>query len=300
MLSSVFCSSISCGWICMSKRREISNRRSSTCAEGDVLERLVEDRLAHGAHRRLHLVDARAGGHPAGLHVQLRDAPVVAVEHREEILRQIVLVARIERADDAEVDRRVARLLRIVDQHEDVAGMHVGVEEVVAEHLREEDLARRSRPAARCRCRAACRRARSLIGTPWMRSMTMTSVRQQVPVHLRHVQQRGAGEIALQLRGVGRLAHQVQLIEDGLLVLAHHLDAAAAAVPRASSAPRAPRARTAPRGRARCCARMPGRSTLTTTSRPSLQRAPRAPARSRRPPAASRRSSANSSPSGRP
>ena len=29
---------------------------------------------------------------------------------------------------------------RIVDQHEDVAGVHVGVEEIVLEHLREEDL----------------------------------------------------------------------------------------------------------------------------------------------------------------
>jgi hypothetical protein len=66
--------------------------------------------------------------------------PVVAIEHRQEILRQVALVARLKRADDAEIDRRVARLLRVVDQHEDIARMHVGVEEVVAEHLREENL----------------------------------------------------------------------------------------------------------------------------------------------------------------
>ena len=47
-----------------------------------------------------------------------------------------------------------------------------------------------------------------------------------VPVDLRHVQQRGAGEIALELRGVGGLAHQVELIEHGFLVLAHDLAAA--------------------------------------------------------------------------
>ena len=32
------------------------------------------------------------------------------------------------------------RLRRVVDQHEDVSRVHVGVEEVVLEHLREEDL----------------------------------------------------------------------------------------------------------------------------------------------------------------
>ncbi len=61
----------------------------------------------------------------------------------------------------------------------------------------------------------------------------------QLPVHLRHVQQRRAGEIALQLRGVGRLAHQVELVEDGLVVFAHHLDRPQAPRLAASSAPRA-------------------------------------------------------------
>ena len=39
--------------------------------EGDLLQRPVEYRLAHGAHRRFDLVHARARGHPAGLDVQL-------------------------------------------------------------------------------------------------------------------------------------------------------------------------------------------------------------------------------------
>ena len=71
--------------------------------------------------------------------MQLRDPPVVAVEYRQEILRQVMLIARIERADDSEVHRCVARVLRVVSQHEYVPGMHVGVEEIVAEHLGEED-----------------------------------------------------------------------------------------------------------------------------------------------------------------
>ena len=41
----------------------------------------------------------------------------------------------------------------------------------------------------------------------------------EVPVDLRHVEQRAAGEVALELRGVGGLAHQVELVQDRLLVL---------------------------------------------------------------------------------
>ncbi len=36
--------------------------------------------------------------------------------------------------------RSVTRMLGIIQQHEDVAGMHVRVKEVVPERLREEDL----------------------------------------------------------------------------------------------------------------------------------------------------------------
>ena len=60
----------------------------------------------------------------------------------------------------------------------------------------------------------------SLMGTPWMRSITITFDAAVVPVDLGHVEQRRAREVALELRGVGGLAHQVELVENGLLVLA--------------------------------------------------------------------------------
>src|SRR5207237_10130650 len=94
--------------------------------EGDVLARTMQDRLAHRAPRGLHLVEARTGGHPAGLEVQLRDPPVIAIEDREEVLREVILVARIERAEDAEVDRRVARPQRLASAQADIAGTHAG------------------------------------------------------------------------------------------------------------------------------------------------------------------------------
>ena len=95
----------------MLKRREISNSRSSSVPNEMSLSGLSKI----GSHT-VRIADSISstrvsGGHPAGLDVQHGDAPIVAVEHREEILGEVVLVARIERADDAEVDRRVARIL---------------------------------------------------------------------------------------------------------------------------------------------------------------------------------------------
>ena len=51
-------------------------------AEVDLLQRPVEDRLAHRADRALELVHARVARHPARLDVRDRDAVVVAVEER--------------------------------------------------------------------------------------------------------------------------------------------------------------------------------------------------------------------------
>ena len=44
-----------------------------------------------------------------------------------------------ERAHDAEVDGAVARRFGVTGVHEDVAGVHIGVEEAVAKDLGEED-----------------------------------------------------------------------------------------------------------------------------------------------------------------
>jgi hypothetical protein len=78
MLSRVFCSMTSCGWISTLKRREVWNRRSSTRPNEISLQRPVEDRFADGADRGLELVDAGIGRRPAGFDVRHRDALVVA------------------------------------------------------------------------------------------------------------------------------------------------------------------------------------------------------------------------------
>ena len=109
-------------------------------AQRDFLQRPVEDRLAHGADFAFQLVDARLGGNPSRLDVSGRDTMIVAPEEGEKILCEVVLVGLRKRAHDAEIERDVLAVIRRIGGHEDVARMHIGVKETVAEHLCEEDL----------------------------------------------------------------------------------------------------------------------------------------------------------------
>src|SRR5579864_1829355 len=108
-------------------------------AERNFLQRPVEDRLAHDADFAFELVDARVRGHPSRLEVRCRNAAVVAPEERQEVLREIALVALRQRAHDAEVERDVPGVIGRVDADEDIARVHIRVKKAVAEHLREED-----------------------------------------------------------------------------------------------------------------------------------------------------------------
>ncbi len=93
-----------------------------------------------GADRAFEFLDPRVRRHPARFEVQCRDAVVVALEEREEILREIVLVEVGERADDPEIQRDIAPEGRFGDADLDVARVHVRMKEPIAEHLREKDL----------------------------------------------------------------------------------------------------------------------------------------------------------------
>src|SRR5579864_4233182 len=72
--------------------------------------------------------------------MQRRDTVIVALEKGKEVLRQIVFVEIRQRTDDAEIKRDIPSEMRRIETHLDVARVHVGVKEAVAEHLREEDL----------------------------------------------------------------------------------------------------------------------------------------------------------------
>ena len=268
-LSSVFCSSTSCGWISTLKRRDARKSCSSTLPSeisdsgrskiGSSTTRIS----ASSSSTRV------SGGHPARLDVRGRHAVVVAAEEREEVLREIALVALRQRAHDAEVERDVLAVVGAVGRDEDVARVHVGVEEAVAEHLREEDLDAGARQPLQVDARA--RRARSTwpIGMPAIRSITMHFAAAPVPVHRGHQQQRRMPEIAAQLRAVGRLARQVELVARASSRIRRRPRAAAGACRRTTaSRPASRRSCISAMSFSITCA-MFGRSTLTATGVPS-------------------------------
>ena len=79
-------------------------------------------------------------GNPAGFQMQTRHLGIIAIEKGEEVACQIILVLPGECADDRAVDGDVRRVFRIVGVDENIAGVHVCMEKIVDENLREESL----------------------------------------------------------------------------------------------------------------------------------------------------------------
>ena len=195
--------------------------------EGDLRQGLAKDGLADGADGGLELVDPGLGGDPARGDVQFGDAAVVMLEEGQQVLRQVALILVGQGADDAEVHGDVAA----AGLDEDVAGVHVGMKEVVAEDLGEEDL----HPTLAQQLHADPLGLEPL-DLPHRSSIDPLHDQDagvaQVPVDLGHVKRLAAEKVLAQLAGVGRLALQVELIEDGLAVVVHHLHRPqAAAIP---------------------------------------------------------------------
>jgi hypothetical protein len=188
MFSSVFCSRISCGWIAHVEAPRDVEQAQQHGAEGDVLQRLVEDRLAASCGSPIPSRRRACRRHPAGFDVQHRDAPVVAVEHGQEVLGEVVLVARVERADDAEVDRGVARARGVVGSTKMLPGCMSAWKKLWRNTCVKKIFTPFSASSG-CWCPPARSFAMSLICTPWMRSITITFDAAPVPVDLGHIEQ---------------------------------------------------------------------------------------------------------------
>ena len=154
--------------------------------------------------------------------MQLRHTAVVALEKGKQVARQIVLVLGSQAADDAAVDGDVLRGPRVHGADKNIAGVHVGVEEAVAEHLGEENL-------------HATFGQHLHVGTLVGQGLKVGDLdpvdtlhhqhfgAAPVPVDLRHIHQRRAFEVAPQLTGVGRFAQQVEFVVNGFFVVADHI-----------------------------------------------------------------------------
>ena len=125
-------------------------------------------------------------------------------------------------ADDTEVQRNVAIEIVRPDAHQDVARVHVGVEEAIAEDLREENLHAIARELFQIDAGGA--HAVELADGDTVDPLHHQHVAPAVvPVHLRDAQQRGTLEVALELIGVGGLAHQIQFVVQVVVEFVDHL-----------------------------------------------------------------------------
>ena len=97
------------------------------------------DRLADGADRLGEGGDIVRGRHVAGLEMHLGDATVVARDEAVEDFGQEAPLLLAEPAGNAEIDRNDGA----VRLDEQIAGMHVGVEEAVAQRVAQEGLDQR-------------------------------------------------------------------------------------------------------------------------------------------------------------
>ena len=94
----------------------------------DVFGGAVVDRLADGADRLRETLHRMVARHVAGVEMDLRGALIVARDEAEQDFGEEAALLRAEPAHDAEVDRDQPA----VGVDEQIAGMHVGVEEAVA------------------------------------------------------------------------------------------------------------------------------------------------------------------------
>ena len=108
----VFCSSTSCGCICMSKRRVVSNNCCSSFAIDT--SRTVRPKIGSPMARRA-CANVSMGcvcGHKAGVVMHLRHRAVIAREEAHQRFGHEAAHGGIEPAHDAEIDRDEAALAR--------------------------------------------------------------------------------------------------------------------------------------------------------------------------------------------
>ena len=186
-------------------------------AKRNLRQRLVENRLTHGAHRRFELFGAGVGRHPARFDVRRGHAVVVAVEKGQKVNRQIAFVVIGEAADDAEIERDIA----VVVGHQNIARVHIGVEKTVFKHLGEENF---HTIAGQFFQIDALRLQSGDVGNrravhPFDGEHIAAAI---IEIHFGHNQHIAAGKLAAELAGIGRFFHQIELVVQIFVEFGHH------------------------------------------------------------------------------
>jgi hypothetical protein len=167
------------------------------------------DRLADGADRLREALDRVLRRHVAGLEMHLGGAVIVAGNEAEQNLREEAPLLWPQTSHDAEVDGD--QLAGIVD--EQIAGMHVGVEEAVAQRVAQEGLDHRAGEALQIEPLGfepgTVGERRRL--DPFEREHVS---RRAVPVHRGHAKIGIVPRVLRHLRECGRLKPQIHLDGD--------------------------------------------------------------------------------------
>ena len=75
----------------------------------------------------------------ARVDVQLCNAPIIAFEKGQKIFGEVVAIIARQRADNAEIDGNISRVIGLSRIDKNIAGMHIGVEKIVAKNLGKKD-----------------------------------------------------------------------------------------------------------------------------------------------------------------
>ena len=152
--------------------------------------------------------------------MQLCHAEVIAVKQRPEILGDVVQVLGRQAGNDTKIQGDVAGVFRVADIHQDVARMHVGVEQVVAENLGVKNTD--TDPGQAVQVNAVITQALDVTdrntGNPLHDQYRLTAIG---PVYFGDVEFLRALEIAAQQGCIGRFPIHVQFIENKGFELPH-------------------------------------------------------------------------------
>ena len=153
--------------------------------------------------------------------MQLGHLTVVAIEESDKVLSEVALILFIQRADNTAVDADVFRIFRVLIADENVARMHVCMEEAVAENLSKEDLHATLGQQLHVGALFFQRRHvrdRNTVDT-FHHHHVLTAI---VRIDFRNIQHRAVFKVSTQLNGVRRFTQQVKLVNQRFFVFPNH------------------------------------------------------------------------------
>src|SRR5690606_23693226 len=189
--------------------------------ELEPLKRLRQHRADNFLDGALEAVAVHRHRGPAGAHHDIDHAGVVVAHHHQCQATEYLQVFARQTPDNGAVHRHVLRRRRILRRHENIAGMHVGVEEVEVEYLLEKDF--HATLGQQTRVNAGGLDALDIVDRNAVDALGHHDTTcGQVAVYFRDKQQRAEQEVAAHGLGIPGFRFQVQFGADDVGVIIDH------------------------------------------------------------------------------